>query len=141
MSNNIRTMTKQDIKDVLSLNYDPSWKQQDFEIMLNNPSYTALVYEFEGKIIAYLTLLHTGESSDILQIVVSKHHRKKGIASQLFKTMLKRNKGKSIFLEVNEFNCDALFLYRKYGFHEISRRERYYDKKDAALIMRKEVVM
>mgnify|MGYP003306869930 CR=1 FL=1 len=41
-----------------------------------------------------------------------------------------------IMLEVNENNNEAIRLYTKLGFKEISFRERYYDE-DTALIMEK----
>ena len=41
-----------------------------------------------------------------------------------------------IMLEVNENNSEAIRLYTKFGFTEISLRERYYGE-DTAIIMEK----
>ena len=41
-------------------------------------------------------------------------------------------------LEVNEHNKEAINLYKKNGFVEINRREKYYGNDDA-LIMKRDV--
>ena len=50
--------------------------------------------------------------------------------------MFKNENYSRIMLEVNENNIEALRLYNKLGFKEISLRDRYYGE-DTAIIMEK----
>ena len=50
--------------------------------------------------------------------------------------MIEKEDYNRIMLEVNENNNEALRLYNKLGFKEISLRDRYYGE-DTAIIMEK----
>ena len=59
--------------------------------------------------------------------------RRQGIATKL----LGHIDSKYVFLEVRESNKLAQNLYRKLGFGEIGRREKYYDDpEESAIVMR-----
>ena len=75
-----------------------------------------------------------------MNIVVHKTLRHKGIGSMLLNTLIsycKINKLKSLTLEVNENNSNAILLYEKFNFDNIGIRKNYYNGKDNAIIMRK----
>ena len=61
---------------------------------------------------------------------------KQGIATSLMEEMFKNEEYSRIMLEVNEHNDEAIRLYNKLGFKEISLRDRYYGE-DTAIIMEK----
>ena len=73
---------------------------------------------------------------DIMNLFVKENHRRKGIATSLMKELIESEEYTKIMLEVNENNKEALRLYTKLGFNEISIRERYYGV-DTAIIMEK----
>ena len=73
---------------------------------------------------------------DIMNLFVNEDSRRKGIATSLMNKVFEEDKYNRIMLEVNENNKEAMRLYSKLGFKEISIRERYYDK-DSAIIMEK----
>ena len=71
-----------------------------------------------------------------MNLFVNKKKKKKGIATSLMNKMIENEDYSRIMLEVNENNINALRLYNKLGFKEISLRERYYGE-DTAIIMEK----
>ena len=71
-----------------------------------------------------------------LLLFVNEENRKQGIATSLMEEMFKKENYSRIMLEVNENNIEALRLYNKLGFKEISLRDRYYGE-DTAIIMEK----
>jgi ribosomal-protein-alanine N-acetyltransferase len=44
-----------------------------------------------------------------------------------------------VFLEVGEQNTPACRLYRRAGFHEVGRRQGYYDGGATALVLRRDL--
>lgn len=87
-------------------------------------------------VLGYLEIRLVDGVVDIMNLFVSEGQRKKGIATSLMNEMIEKEDYNRIMLEVNENNTEAIRLYTKLGFKEISFRERYYDE-DTALIMEK----
>ena len=87
-------------------------------------------------VLGYLEIRLVDGVVDIMNLFVSEYQRKKGIATSLMNEMIEKEDYNRIMLEVNENNTEAIRLYTKLGFKEISFRERYYDE-DTALIMEK----
>ena len=76
---------------------------------------------------------------DIVNIVVDPKYRRRGIANELINFSISYfDDLNSVMLEVNEHNKEAINLYKKNGFIEISRRKKYYGNDDA-LIMKRDV--
>ncbi len=76
------------------------------------------------------------ERSEIDYLYVIEEYRNKGYASKLLEHVI--NKGlHNITLEVSEDNISAINLYKKFGFEIVSKREKYYNGKDAYLMLRK----
>ena len=87
-------------------------------------------------VLGYLEIRLVDGVIDIMNLFVSEDQRKKGIATSLMNEMIEKEDYNRIMLEVNENNTEAIRLYTKLGFQEISFSERYYDE-DTALIMEK----
>ena len=88
------------------------------------------------KILGYLEIRLVDGVVDIMNLYVNEEDRHKGIATALMNEMIEKEDYSRIMLEVNENNNEAIRLYSKLGFTEISLRERYYGE-DAAIIMEK----
>lgn len=99
---------------------------------------TDAVYNYmkDELVLGYLEIRLVDGVIDIMNLFVSEEERRKGIATALMSEMINKEKYNRIMLEVNENNNEAIRLYTKLGFKEISFRERYYDE-DTALIMEK----
>ena len=88
------------------------------------------------KVLGYLEIRLVDGVVDIMNLYVNEEERRKGIATSLMEEMIKTEDYSRIMLEVNENNNEAMRLYSKLGFKEISLRERYYGE-DTAIIMEK----
>lgn len=69
------------------------------------------------------------DDAQIMTIGVAKEYQKRGIASNLLKTMIENAKSigaKRMLLEVKVNNNPALKLYEKFGFTKMGLRKRYY---------------
>lgn len=87
-------------------------------------------------VLGYLEIRLVDGVIDIMNIFVNEEERRKGIATSLMEKMFNDEKYSRIMLEVNEHNNEAIRLYNKLGFKEISLRNRYYGE-DTAIIMEK----
>ena len=99
---------------------------------------TDSVYNYmdNDKVLGYLEIRLVDGVIDIMNLFVNEENRKQGIATSLMEEMFKKENYSRIMLEVNENNIEALRLYNKLGFKEISLRDRYYGE-DTAIIMEK----
>jgi ribosomal-protein-alanine N-acetyltransferase len=88
------------------------------------------------KVLGYLEIRLVDGVLDIMNLFVNEEERKKGIATSLMNEMMEKEEYNRIMLEVNENNNEAIKLYNKLGFKEISLRERYYGE-NTAIIMEK----
>ena len=104
----------------------------------NNPYAKCLIYE-EDKVLGYLYYSDIYERIEINQIEVDESHRNKKIGSKLLSYLIDNNK-KDITLEVKETNDIAIKLYKKYGFKEVAKREKYYQGIDGILMERKVII-
>ena len=93
-------------------------------------------YVIDDKVLGYLEIRLVDEVLDIMNLFVNEENRRQGIATSLMNEMIEKEKYNRIMLEVNEKNINALRLYQKLGFKEISMRDRYYGD-DTAIIMEK----
>ena len=99
---------------------------------------TDSIYNYmDGDIVlGYLEIRLVDGVLDIMNLFVNEDSRKKGIATSLMNEMFEKEEYNRIMLEVNEENTEAIKLYNKLGFKEISIRERYYGE-NTAIIMEK----
>lgn len=101
---------------------------------------TDSIYNYKSNegdmILGYLEIRLVDGVVDIMNLYVNEENRKQGIATKLMEYMFENERYNRIMLEVNENNLQALKLYNKLGFKEISLRDRYYGD-DSAIIMEK----
>jgi ribosomal-protein-alanine N-acetyltransferase len=93
-------------------------------------------YMDNDKVLGYLEIRLVDGVIDIMNLFVNEEERHKGIATSLMNEMMEKEDYNRIMLEVNEHNIEAIRLYTKLGFSEISLRDRYYGE-DTAIIMEK----
>lgn len=105
----------------------------------SNPFYKCLVYD-DGIIKGCLVFEKIYERIELDYIVVDDNYRRCGIAVKLMEYLIdyaRNNSFSNITLEVNEDNISAINLYKKNGFKNVSRREKYYNGIDGLLMIRK----
>jgi ribosomal-protein-alanine N-acetyltransferase len=88
-----------------------------------------------------LSRLAAGEA-EILSVAIAPAWRGRAIARPMLMLHLRRLAGlgvRSVFLEVGERNAPACRLYRRAGFHEVGRRQGYYEGGATALVLRRDL--
>lgn len=92
-------------------------------------AYYAVVDLNTNTVAGYAGFWFDGDDAQIMTIGVAKEYQKRGIASNLLKTMIENAKSigaKRMLLEVRVNNNPALKLYEKFGFTKMGLRKRYY---------------
>lgn len=139
-------MTAEDARELSELDklcFDIPWSQKSFEDEAGNNLATYFTARDNGKIIGYAGFWSVSGEGDITNVAVLPEYRKKGIASKLIESVIKKSNELSLSLltlEVRKSNFAAQNLYSKYGFEIIGERKRYYsDNHEDALIMTKKL--
>ena len=130
-----------DIRDILISDFDDFWNYSILKSELESPNSYYLVARDNSNIVGFAGIKLVIPDGDIMNIVVKKDFRKKGLGSLLLKNLIDLAKSlgvKTIFLEVDDKNFPAISLYNKFGFKNISKRKNYYKENDA-IIMNKEI--
>ena len=104
----------------------------------NNPFGKYLLFVENDEIIGYLYYSDIYDRIEINQIEVKNIHRKSGKGTELMHKLID-NTNKSITLEVNKNNIQAINLYKKFEFKEVAIRRGYYNGIDGILMERKKM--
>lgn len=131
------------IKDILTTEFDDFWNYEILKSELESTnSYFFVAKNISGKIVGFAGIKIILDEADIMNIVVKKDFRKKGIGSILLNALINYSKNinlKTITLEVNENNLSAIGLYNKFSFNRLGLRKKYYNGENDAIIMSKEL--
>jgi [ribosomal protein S18]-alanine N-acetyltransferase len=93
-------------------------------------------------LIGFVLSRRAADEAEILSIAVATARRRHGVARRLLDLHLRRLAGlgvRAVFLEVGERNAPARRLYDRAGFHEVGRRQGYYDGGATALTLRRDL--
>lgn len=141
----IRPMTLQDLEEVLRIEgccHSHPWSAASFRAELENPHSRIDLLFIEDRLAGFLcSSLVCGEMT-ILNVATDPPCRRRGVAARLLEKTLEQGRAaglEKVFLEVRIHNADAIALYRRFGFREISRRPGYYGDGEDALVMQLEV--
>lgn len=118
--------------------FDDFWNYSILAQEFSNENTTYIVAKQNGKILGFAGILTIIDEANIMNIVTKKDKRNLGIGSLLLQHLInisKQKKLKSITLEVNEHNINAIKLYEKFNFDKIGVRKKYYNNTDSAIIM------
>lgn len=120
---------------------DP-WSESSIASELDNTLSLWLVALDGDKVAGYVGSQAVMGEADMMNIAVSAHYRRMGIAQELVQrlvTALREKNVHSLTLEVRASNEPAKALYAKLDFQQVGRRPNYYrNPKEDALILRKE---
>ena len=138
----LRDMTAADLKLVVALErkiFPDAWPESAFQEILEDDDWSAVVAEYEGKIIGYAFFLIVLNESHLANIAVVEPFRRKSVAKHLLEHILRvvqEKKCEIILLEVRVSNREARAFYGRFGFKELYRRKKYYrDPGEDALVM------
>ncbi len=142
----IEPMDSSDLPAVLEIErkaFKTPWTKYAFTKFLKEHGSLCMVARNREEVIGYGVGWFTPSECHIGNVAVAEEHRRKGIASLLLKSMLKKAWERGIglaTLEVRMSNNPAISLYTRHGFKETAIRKGYYypDGEDA-LVMMKEI--
>jgi len=122
-----------------------AWSDGEFAELLASTHVVADRAIMAGTLVGFVLSRMAAGEAEILSIAVDSARRGKGLARSLLDLHLRRLAGhgvEAVFLEVAEDNWPARALYRRAGFRDVGRRERYYPetKSSAALVLRRDLV-
>jgi ribosomal-protein-alanine N-acetyltransferase len=138
----IRKMTLDDVPAVVDLDqksFSLPWPERSFRFELtDNPASRCWVAEVEEKIVGMIVVWLIVDEAHVATIATHPDFRRQGIAKRLLSHALGKlieQGARSSFLEVRESNLAAQELYRKFGYEETGRRQRYYKDNDEDAIL------
>ncbi len=110
-----------------------SWTLRLIEKELENQ--LAFGLKEEGKILA-VVLIHAQDGVwEIVMLATDPAHHRKGLMTRLMTALADQRPPKTeLWLEVHEGNLSAQNLYKKLGFRQVGRRDKYYRDGGAALL-------
>ena len=131
----LRTMSHEDlslVSDIERRSYEFPWSHGVFRDCLL-AGYQCVVLERDGDVTGYSVVSIAAGEAHILNICVDPDFRSMGYGERLLDEALFRTRTtavREIFLEVRPSNSNALSLYKKKGFHKVSKRPAYYQAED-----------
>ena len=128
----------EEIKDILSTEFDDFWTYSVFKSELENPNSKYFVAIKNDEIVGFAGIWKAIDDMHITNIVTKISKRHLGIASMLLEKLIgvsKEENVNSLTLEVSENNTYAIKLYEKYNFKKIGLRKNYYAQNENAIIM------
>ena len=115
-----------------------AWSQESL-LQLASADPAAWVVELSRVLVGFLIGRSAADEFEILNMAVSRAHRRSGIGSTLLETALEFSRlagSARAYLEVRASNGPALALYKRHGFGESGRRAQYYrDPVEDALLL------
>jgi len=94
------------------------------------------------RLIGFILSRLAADEAEILSVAIAPAWRGRGLARPLLELHLRRLAGlgaRTVFLEVCERNDSARRLYDGAGFHEVARRQGYYEGGSTALVLRRDL--
>ena len=127
------------VAELERLNFTECWDEASVRSELTNPLSLWLVAMDGEEVVGYVGSQTVLQEADMMNIAVSEHCRRRGIARMLVEELIRQLDAYQLTLEVRASNSPAIALYESLGFVQVGLRKNYYRKpKEDALILRKE---
>jgi ribosomal-protein-alanine N-acetyltransferase len=108
------------------------------EMFKSYPPYFLLGWQGE-EIAGFIAGRKVREESEILNLAVKPHFRRRGVGKALVEGLLEvftRESVRQVFLEVRESNRPAITFYQGLGFQKVGKRRAYYrEPEEAGLVL------
>jgi ribosomal-protein-alanine N-acetyltransferase len=117
------------------------WTRGNFVDSLK-AGHSVWVFREGGTLVGYAVLMMTVDEAELLDITVVPEWQRRGLGGSLLDRLFEVARGHGatrMLLEVRPSNEAGLALYRRFGFAEIGRRRAYYQGKEDAIVMAREL--
>lgn len=139
----IRKMSLKDLDSIsekLYSDFDDFWSYDVLkdELCMQNSLYFVAICT--GELVGFAGIKIILDEAEIMNIVVKKSYRKRGIGSYLLGYLIDvafRRDLKAINLEVSKSNVAAIKMYEKFGFCSVGFRKEYYGDCGAILMTKR----
>ncbi len=148
----VRRCTKEDLKNVISINLDSlpeHYSDFFFEDILSSSPESFLVAEKDGSLVGYIMCraeygfsnfkrFSLTRKGHMISLAILEMHRRRGLGVALVRRAVEGLKLKGIsevYLEVRVTNTDAVKLYKRLAFDILSTMEGYYRDNATAYLM------
>lgn len=137
----IRRLAYADLTRVVAIErraFPAPWSLPMFLMELSKPGGISLAAEEDDDVIGYLICSRFDEDWHVMNVAVTGHRRRRGVARLLLAALLERidDPGARLTLEVRVSNAGARALYESLGFLGAGIRRRYYsDNGEDAVVM------
>ena len=117
------------------------WTRGQLRSCLPDEHHVFLAAEEDGRLIAYVGMMHVLDEGYIANVAVAPEARRRGVARALLTELERRARAiplAFLTLEVRAGNAPAIALYASLGYETVGRRRNYYEKpvEDALLMTR-----
>lgn len=120
------------------------WSEKSFyNELTKNKMAIYNVAMIDDEIVGYGGMWHVVNEGHFTNVAVKKEHRGKGVGSEIIKNLINIAKEKEMIgvtLEVRKSNNVAQKVYKKYGFNIDGIRKEYYENREDAIIMWKNLI-
>jgi ribosomal-protein-alanine N-acetyltransferase len=136
-------MTESDLDAVLVIeqaSFPSPWKLEHFQHEIAAPHSFPSVALCDAQIAGYVCLMSLFEVAQILDIAVAPEQRGRGVAQALMAHAISvavEKDAEVLELEVRASNVSAITLYERCGFIRSGLRNKYYEGRDDAVLMEK----
>ena len=102
------------------------WSRTQYEQSLRD--HQCRVLTVDGAIVGFLVYTVGIDEAELLNVVVSPEHQRRGYGRRLVEDFIGINRGgaERLFLEVRDSNDSAIRLYQSLGFFQCGTRKGYY---------------
>jgi ribosomal-protein-alanine N-acetyltransferase len=130
------------ITAVHAVSFQRGWGEEEISRLLLDRAVVAHCAKIGGALVGFILSRMAADEAEILSVAIAPARRGRGLARPLLDLHLRRLAGlgaQTVFLEVDEHNIPACRLYHRANFHEVGRRQGYYQGGAAALVLRRDL--
>jgi len=140
----VRTATLDDVDALVQLELESfpgdEWTADYLRLAVDGhmPTVRVLVAAPDGAVVGHAIISVVYEIAELQRIAVAETARRRGLATALLDAtvaLCRDADAERLLLEVREQNQPALAFYRRAGFAEIDRRDRYYRDGSTAIVL------
>lgn len=141
----IREMKIEDVSKVYDIDQEvlkSNWSDVHYRFELLDLNTRAYVFEDADEVVGFVIVKYMYDSSDLIQIAVSRSHQKQKIGAALLMYVINQMKEEgveSMILEVDMNRRSIIQFYESFNFKFINVRRNYYGRDRHAILMKLEV--